>query len=506
MGKRRLQPTAAIPIVEQIPVVLDADEKSRLTALAARLLADEPALNSTAAFGANVAAGCLPVPCVVIEDHSAIALFSREQLAIYDYRALLLAGTGDVLLVGTSRNEIFERYCREFLGLGKVDVEVVRAPSLKAAGSLALYAADDVSLVARLAARARQSDGLNLIPYMGTGGVWSLAGRLAAVAHQPIRVAAPPPRLTRRVNDKAWFARRVGEVLGPSALPPSEMVYGRAALAARVARFARHYPSVAVKVADSASSAGNLVLDAAELGRLSLRRLYDLLFGRLADMGWPGTFPLVVTAWERPLLASPSVQLWIPDPSEGTPIVEGVFDQMVVGRAAVFSGAVPSAMPRALLERAAAEAVRLGVLFQGLGYFGRCSLDAVLVGSADEAAELHWVECNGRWGGVSTPMTLANRLTGDWTLVSPAILDRVVAKGQRRPLGEVLQALEDELYRPGGPAQGGIFLSPERVERGWGFQMMVLDSSAAAVRARAQRLESRLVELISAPPAAAQTA
>ena len=40
--------------------------------------------------------------------------------------------------------------------------------------------------------------------------------------------------------------------------------------------------------------------------------------------------------------------------------------------------------------------------------------DAILIGESLADARLHWIECNGRWGGVSIPMTLANRLTGDW--------------------------------------------------------------------------------------------
>jgi hypothetical protein len=506
MAKRRLQPTAAIPVVEQIPVTLETAERERLKALAGRLLADEPALNATAAFGAAVAPGCRPGPAVLIEDHSTITLFSRTQLSIYDYRALMLAGQGDTLVIGTARNEVFEDYCRSCLGLGDAAIEVTAASSPQAGGSLALAAAEDPPLVARLAARARQGGGLTLVPYMGTGGVWRLAARLAAEARQPVRVAAPPPRLVRRVNDKTWFAARVAEVLGPQAAPPSEAVFGHAALAQRLARYARSHPSVAVKVADSASSVGNLVFDAAELSELTLRRLSEELRDRLAAVGWPGTFPLMVTAWERPVIASPSVQLWIPAADEGTPVVEGIFDQMVTGRQAAFAGAQPSTLPPALQQRAAIQAVRLASLFQALGYFGRCSFDAVVVGVEQATAQLHWVECNGRWGGVSIPMTLANRLSGDWSTSPPVILDCVVTGGRPRPFAQILAELEGDLYRAGGPARGAIFLSPGRIERGAGFHALVPDASLPAARRRAERLEERLRELLSTPEAAARIA
>ncbi len=506
MAKRRLHPTAAIPVVEQIPVTLETAERERLKALAGRLLAAEPALNATAAFGAAVTSGCGPGPTVLIEDHSTITLFSRAQLSIYDYRALLLAGQGDTLVIGTARNEAFEDYCRNDLGLGDTRIEVTAVESLQAGGSLALAAAEDRALMTRLAARARQGGGLTLVPYMGTGGVWRLAARLAAEARQPVRVATPPPRLVRRVNDKAWFAARVAEVLGPQAAPPSETVFGHAVLADRLARYARSYPSVAVKVTDSASSVGNLVFDAAELAALTLHRLSGELRDRLAAVGWQGTFPLMVTAWERPVMASPSVQLWIPTADEGAPVVEGIFDQVVTGRQAAFAGAQPSALPPALQQRAADQAVRLASLFQALGYFGRCSFDAVVVGTEKATARLHWVECNGRWGGVSIPMTLANRLSGDWAGAPPVVLDCMVTGGRPRALADVLTGLQDELYRSGGPLRGAVLLSPGRIEKGTGFQAMVLDATLAAARRRAQRLEERLREFLSAPAAAERIA
>ena len=144
-----------------------------------------------------------------------------------------------------------------------------------------------------------------------------------------------------------------------------------------------------MKLTESASSAGNLVLDSQELARLSLRRISETLRERLENLGWLGGFPLIVTAWEQPILASPSAQLWIPTPSDGTPIVEGIFDQTLLGATAAFGGAAPSALPFAWQQRAAREAVRIATLFQSVGYFGRCSFDSILVGHDGEDPALH---------------------------------------------------------------------------------------------------------------------
>ena len=57
----------------------------------------------------------------------------------------------------------------------------------------------------------------------------------------------------------------------------------------------------------------------------------------------------------------------------------------------------------------------LATVFQHLGYVGRCSFDLVLIGDSIETADFQFIECNGRWGGTSLPMTLMNRMFGDWS-------------------------------------------------------------------------------------------
>ncbi len=140
----------------------------------------------------------------------------------------------------------------------------------------------------------------------------------------------------------------------------------------------------------------------------------------------------------------PSVHLWVPTTSQGLPIVEGIFDQVTVGETAVFSGAEPSRVPARWQQRLAQEAAWLGLLFQRLGYYGRCSFDSILVGRNYERATLHWVECNGRWGGVSIPMTLANRLLGDWRTAWPVIIEGYTMAKPARGLGAVLTDLSDK--------------------------------------------------------------
>jgi hypothetical protein len=482
-------PRPSLPIVPHHAVDIDAAETRRIDRLAARLLEDEPTLDATAPFGAEVTAGLGHAAAVFLEDHSAIRLFETRGNPAYSYRALLLAGEGDLVLVGAARNPAFEDYCRERLGLGRAEV----VPVLPAGPPrpLAVACAEDPALLGALTCRAREAGGLDLVPYMGTGGIWRLAGRISRAAGVPVKVAAPPPRLTRRVNDKLWFAERVTELFGAEARPPAHAAFSLAMLAARVAFLAGRNPAVAVKLTDSASSAGNFVLSCEEVAGLGLGALRARLAGLLDRAGWRGGFPLMVTAWEQPVLASPSVQLWVPNRGQGEVVVEGIFDQAVMGLARMFVGAEPTAASLETQRRMSAEAARLGRLFQALGYYGRCSFDAILVGEDEGRARLHWIECNGRWGGTSIPMTLANRLVGDWHRRPFAVIERDDLDVAPRPVSRFLEALEDELYLP-GRAAGAVLLSPGQVEQGEGYEIMVLGESRTDLRLRMARLSARL--------------
>lgn len=490
-----------LPIVPHYATELDGGERQHVARLADRLLADEPALSSTDAFGADVTTGIGPWPGLVLEDHSAISLFDRANGTKYSQRAMLLAGDGDLVAIRGRRYREFERYCRDLLGIGDVTVLVPR-PATQTT-PLSICCAEDAQVRDRLERHARLHGGLNIVPYMGTGGVWRLAATVASRAGSPVRVAAPPPRLVRRVNDKLWFARRAAAVLGGGALPRAHAVFGPAALAGRMANLAKRQTSVAVKVTDSASSVGTVVLDPAEFARHSAATLCRHVMAVLRRVGWQGAYPLIVTAWEQPVLTSPSAHLWIPHREQGGPLVEGIFEQTLAGAAGTFVGATPSTLPQGWQQRIADEAARLGALFQLLGYFGRCSFDAILIGRSLADARLHWIECNGRWGGVSIPMTLANRLTGDWAWHPFIVAERADLGGPGQDFAAFLSRVGDDLYRPRVGATGVVVLSPSWVEHGDGYQLMVLGRDASDAAARTRSVTERLTITPGGDPIAA---
>lgn len=480
------QRQTTLPVIPHHKPNLELACRGRLEALAERYKREEPNLANTTPFGDRVGAGLAPYPSLVLEDHSGITLYETVGDTSYSYRACMLAGDDDVVVVGIKRCPAFEDYCRHTLGFG--DFDIVSPPPEVNGRTLSIRCAQDPSFVQRIAERAWRSGGLNVVPYMGTGGTWHLAGCIASASGAPITVAAPPPRLTRRVNDKVWFSRCVREALGSRAQPRTFAAYGLATVLREVSLLARRDAAVAVKLPSSASSSGNLILDTSAFSRLSLPGQRQELETLLTATGWRGDFPLLVSTWESPVLASPSVQLWIPGANEGEVVVEGIFDQILAAPKFEFCGATPTRLARTLQERLVNEAAALGFLFQRLGYFGRCSLDSILVKSSESGARINWVECNGRWGGTSIPMTVGNRLVEDWARVPLAICERTDDRAPRWPFEVFCRDMEALLFRRDGPPVGAVVLTPSRIESGAGYEFLVFGRDPEDLRTRVRAI------------------
>ncbi|MDH3714400.1 MAG: hypothetical protein OET44_11200 [Gammaproteobacteria bacterium] len=485
---------APFPIVEHLPVSLADEARTRAECLARSMLDSDPRLATIGPFGEHVHAGFSPGPCLFIEDHHAIRLFEILGNQAYSYRTLLLARPGDLVVIGGRRSPDFERYCAQTLGFGPV--EILEPALSQRVESLAARCGRDRAAIDIIAACARSHRGINIVPYMGNGAVWALAGVLASRAGTPVHVCAPPPRLTRSVNDKIWFSAAVDRLLGKRAVPTVWPVSGSAVLAVRVAQLARDHASLVIKLPDSASSKGNLLLDSASVAGRPLRELRQYLLALMRRANWQKNFPVLVSAWEQPVLVSPSVHLWIPAAHLGNPLVEAIFEQKIVGTSGKFTGAVPTTLPTHWQQRLADEAALLGVLFQHLGYVGRCSFDAILVGPTLERAALHWIECNGRWGGVSLPVTLAARLFGDWQSRPFIIAERSGLPGASHSLSEILAELGDELLVTDYRQAGAVILSPSPLEMGTGYDVMVFDDDIEAAERRAARVDAILTRTL----------
>jgi hypothetical protein len=494
-GSRSLRLRPSLAIVPQAMPPLAPAVEARVRDHAARLRRNSRDFDPWRGWGGNVGSGIAPGPAVLYEDYSPIALYEGFG---QEYRALPLAGSGDIVLVSETRQPAFETYCRDRLKLGEVTVASVTARRRTRRQSLAVQACDDSATFARLCDIARVSGTMTVMPYMGTGGSWLLAGRIAERTGSRVLVAAPPPNLARLVNDKLWFGTQVAALLGKEALPPTFAAYGMAALTGRLRALARHSHRVVVKVPESAGGMGNVSLASDDVLRLAPAELGARIEALLAGRGWTHTFPLMAGVWETDILDNPSVQLWIPHEADGPPLVEGVFSQSVSLQAGEFLGVAPSDLPAPVQQRLAEEARAIARLWQRLGYFGRCSFDAILVGDSPANACVHWIECNGRWGGASVPMSLANRLTGNWARQTFMTFHvRGPANGPLADVAGTLARLDDILFDPVRRPEGIVLVVPTLTRRGAGMNFLVLAASPAAI----DMLRRRTLAAVGAAPA-----
>ena len=465
-----------LSIVPHVVAKLSADENTMLDRLAADLSREEPGLSGAQWFAPLVGSGMGEGPWAVLSDHRDIALAVEDYAALCEYRLAMLARDGDRVILSTPPHKEFESYRRSILGLGAlVSLQVgTSAGSLR--GSLAARCLDDASILDHLSQLASRAGELTILPYLASGHTWLLARQIAQQAGTHVNVAAPHPQLARRVNDKVWFSRIVERLLGPRALPRALGVGSATAMAARVREIARRSSRVVIKVPDSAGSTGNFVFPSTRFRAASLKEIRDLLIAKLREAGWNARYPLIVQVWEEDISSSPSVQIWVPDRFNGPPVVEGIFEQIVEGEKGTFAGARGGNLPIETHDRLVHESSLIAGLFQRLGYYGRMSLDCILQKRRVHGPAVHWVECNGRWGAVSIPMTLVNRLTSDWNKHPFVVAQRTSLKLPPRSFSRVLELLSDLLFREGGDPCGLVLLGPGAFELGLGYQLVAIAS------------------------------
>ena len=163
----------------------------------------------------------------------------------------------------------------------------------------------------------------------------------------------------------------------------------------------------------------------------------------------------------------------------GLPIVEGIFGQTLSGERQSFAGATQIILPAELEMRFCREALAISTYFQRLGYIGRLSLDALLIGENVDNAELHWIECNGRWGGVSIPMIVARRLMSSRGGAQLIIVQRAFPNRNIPDFDDLLPKLGSWLYTK-EKGEGVVFLEPtDRVQQNITFFVLAMSREAA---------------------------
>lgn len=482
-----------VPIVATHIVSPGDRDRDSVSRLARDLAKEQRHLSDAAYFGEGVCSGIDPAPALLIGDKSEIPLLAPAGSDTLEYRIGMLAGSDDLVVLAGERNSDFEKYMGSLLGMDRLPV--LKAETTGTTGSTlgtAKRCLNNPILLKRFADRICADRGTTIVPHISTGSIWMLAKMLHDLTGQTIHVAGPPPNLTARVNDKIWFADVAARLLGETAVPPRLTAHGSAALTAHVHRLSQLWEKIVIKVPDSAGSAGNFPIQSASVRDLGAKALHDDLLRRLASVTPTKHFPLMVEVWDCNVLSSPSLQVWVPHARDGDPVLEGVFDQVLSGPEGRFVGAAPARLQSQWEDRLCADAMKLALLFQTLGYYGRCSFDAVIAGEDYGSARLHWIECNGRWGGVSLPMTFMNRLFPDGAVPAYMIVQLSNLDFKARPFQVALQSLKDHLYQPGGPANGVVFLTPAGIENGSGVHMISIGSRLDDAMRKADEVISAL--------------
>lgn len=346
-------------------------------------------------------------PVLHLEDVSAIPFLNDiDGVEEYQHRARLRATDGDLYATVTSTDPDYDAYCSKTLGIGEpdwIDLHSTRHPLAVSQACL------DAAPFQQLADRTRQSQGLVIHPYMSIEDVWVLAERLAKESGYEVTVIGPPPPVTWIANDKALFTDLVALVLGPGFAPETHETADATELTSLLRDMSARHNAVGIKRTRCASAMGNLVLDAATLRRQPPADTQATVDAFLRRTEWAGDESVLAVAWEN-ASSSPSTQWWIPPISVGPPRLDGIYEQILEGDRKIFVGSRPSGLPAAVNNAIAEASEKVAAALQHLGYVGRCSFDHLVLGDPEDHFTIRFTECNGRWGGTSTPMHLVDRV------------------------------------------------------------------------------------------------
>ena len=346
-------------------------------------------------------------PVLHLEDVSAIPFLSGiAGVEEYQHRARVRAYDGDLYATVTPPDPTYEAYCRDRLNLGDVRWFLADGENEPLGVARACQRGETFD---RLVDATKQSRKLLIHPYMAIDDVWELGAHLAHAAGVPVAVLGPPPPVTWIANDKALFAELVDLVLGPGWIPETHQAGNARQIAEILQTLAGRYPLVGLKRTRCASATGNAVFDSRVIREQPFATVEDSVREFLRRTEWPELEPVLIVAWEE-TRRSPSTQWWLPPPETGGPRLDGIYEQILQEDRGLFVGSRPSTLSDRVNRTLAHAAQRVATALQTLGYVGRCSFDHLVLGDPHGDFTVRFTECNGRWGGTSTPMFLVDRV------------------------------------------------------------------------------------------------
>jgi hypothetical protein len=405
-------------------------------------------------------------PALHIDDFSGVSLIREQNFSeILQQRARLRAVGGDWIVQSRQVEAGYSDYCEYRLGLGRVHW-VYPSHQPHDSNQVALECWKDRRVRHDLVQAIRGSGVRYIHPYLSNRHIWELASLLSSATRLPVRVIGPPPRLARWVNDKIEFSRLVTRLLGPHMVPHTEAAWNAATLARTVMRLAETHCRLGIKFPFASGGSGNFLVDCRDLRGQTLPDVRDFLARRLLGRRWPDSGRVLIDAWETDVVQSPSVQTWIPPAGCGSPLIEGLFQQIMIGEQQEFVGCQPASLPDSLQQKIVDDSYLLATVFQELGYVGRCSFDLILLSdsSAEDGGRVEFIECNGRWGGTSLPMTLVNRL-GLWQSGRAWCVRQLPVEGLNQlEFSDIRRELGDTLFDRRAKFGKFILFNPARIQ------------------------------------------
>ncbi len=386
------------------------------------------------------------LPSLHLEDISGIPFVSAiPGIEEYQHRARVRAGDGDLFAAVSPSAPGYEDYCQHTLGLGSP--RLLRAEPTGGVLEVAAACAHG-AVLDTLAEVARGAGGIIVHPYMSIQAVWDLAAAIREASGSPAYVLGPTPEALWAANDKGQLDAIIHDLGMGDLVVETHTERTAEAICDRARELAARHGHVGLKRTRCASAMGNAVFAAADLAGAPREDVLARVRAFLDHTEWPEGEEVLVVEWS-PTDVSPSTQLWIPSLDSGeAPRLDGVYEQLLEGEEKVFLGSRPSTLPDAVNARLGEASVRVAAEFQRLGYVGRCSFDFIVVGDLEDAPRVCFTECNGRWGGTSTPMYLVDRLMRGSSrphyIAQDVVHDALVGAD----FAELTRALGDALYDP----------------------------------------------------------
>ncbi|MEE2902605.1 MAG: hypothetical protein VYC39_09750 [Myxococcota bacterium] len=346
-------------------------------------------------------------PTLFLEDLTGIPFLSKiAGIEAYQHRARVRAGDGDLFAAVGPKTEGYEEYCRDVLLLGST--ELVHAEPVDGLMAVA-RACMSGQAFERLLERAREAGGFSVHPYMSIDDVWQLARLIKEETGVPVSVCGPPTPVLWIANDKSLLSELAVRTAGSDIISESRLSTIPEEMAEALVHLAQSHERVALKRTRCASAMGNKVFDSKTLLAWTKEQLHEQVVRFLTETEWEEDEPVITVVWEK-AVCSPSTQLFLPPIGEGDVIFNGVFEQILEGEEQMFLGSRPSTLPAAVEAKLKRSSLAIAGALQHLGYTGVCSFDFLVLGNLCGDFEVRITECNGRWGGTSTPMNLVSRL------------------------------------------------------------------------------------------------